>query len=107
MDDDLTQAVVAPLQRSVRAHGDDCEYCGQPLNGMFVGTGTGRAHSHCYNREHPPMAAQTLYQMARGRGDPVLAAEVIAQWVPHELAAQIVDDFNKRLMKQWQRRCEP
>jgi hypothetical protein len=101
-----TKAVGAPLERQVMAHGDDCEYCGKSLDGMFVGTGTGFAHSHCYNREHPPMAAQTLYQMARGRGDPVLAAEVIAQWVPHELAAQIVDDFNKRLMKQWQRRCE-
>jgi len=100
-------AVGAPVEPTVRAHGDDCEYCGQPLDGMYVGTGTGRAHRHCYNREHPPMAAQTLYQMARGRGDPVLAAEVIAQWVPHELAAQIVDDFNKRLMKQWLRRCEP
>ena len=101
-------AVGAPLDRGVRAHGDDCALCGKPLDGMFVGLGGGAcAHRHCYEREHPPMAAQTLYQMARGRGDPVLAAEVIAQWVPHELASQIVDDFNARMMKQWQRRCEP
>jgi len=53
------------------------------------------------------MTAQTIYQMARGRGDPVLAAEVIAQLVPHELASQIVDEFNRRLLLQWQRRCEP
>ena len=82
--------------------------CGKPLDGMLVGLGGGAcAHRHCYEREHPPRAAKTLYEMARGVGDPVLAAEVIAQWVPHELAAQIVDDFNKRLMKQWRRRCEP
>jgi hypothetical protein len=75
---------------------------------MYVGTGAGgKAHSHCYNKRHPPMTAQTIYQMARGRGDPVLAAEVIAQLVPHELASQIVDEFNRRLLLQWQRRCEP
>jgi hypothetical protein len=86
---------------------DNCTICGAPHNGSGVGTGNGLAHRRCYEKEHPPTPALTLHQMARGRGDPVLAAQVIAEWVPHELAAQIVDDFNARLMKQWLRRCEP
>jgi hypothetical protein len=100
-------AVVGQVERTVMARPSDCTYCGKPHNGSGIGTGVGLAHRWCWEKEHPPAAAQTLHQIARGRGDPVLAAEVIAQWVSHELAAQIVDDFNKRLMKTWQRRCEP
>ena len=106
MDKTEPAAVTGPVDAPVRAH-PACEYCGEPITGVMVGAGTGLAHRHCYERRHPPTAAQTLYQMARGRGDPVLAAEVIAAWVPHELAAQIVDDFNRKLMMAWQRRCEP
>ena len=84
-----------------------CPICKEPNEGGGYSMPGGMAHRHCYMRENPPKAAQTLHQMARGCGDPVLAAEVIAQWVPHELASQIVDDFNARLMKQWLRRCEP
>ncbi len=87
---------------------ETCVLCGKPLGPLFKFTeNRERVHPHCFNKRHPPEAAQTLYQMARGVGDPVLAAEVIAQWVPHELASQIVSDFNRRLMMQWQRTCEP
>jgi hypothetical protein len=119
--DDCTDYDDEPDDQCLHCRGDgmdpDCDYllpcprhctiCGAPHNGSGVGTGNGLAHRWCYEKEHPPTPAQNLYQMARGRGDPVLAAEVIAQWVPHELASQIVDDFNIRLMKQWLRRCEP
>ena len=86
---------------------DNCDICGEPLEALSVGTGDGRAHRHCYEREHPPTPAQTLAQVARGRGDPVLGARVIAEMVPAELAEQIVDEFNRRLMLQWQRMCQP
>ena len=86
---------------------ENCTICGAPHDGSGIGTGNGLAHSWCYYKENPPKPAQTLYQMARGHADPVLAAQVISNWVPHELASQIVDDFNRQLMKQWQRRCEP
>lgn len=85
-----------------------CAKCGDKIDGMFFGTIAGGVmHRHCYEQENPPMAAQTLYQMARGRGDPVLAAEVITAMVPADLADQIVNEFNRRLMIQWQRRCVP
>lgn len=86
---------------------ENCTICGTPHNGSGVGTGDGFAHSWCYEKEHPPMVAQTLYQMARGRGDPMLAAKVISEMVPSELATKIVDEFNRRLMLVWLRRCEP
>ena len=95
------------LKRVVRATDPNCTICGTPVTGLMVGTGNGVAHSECYEREHPPRTACTLYQMARGCGDPVLAAEVIAELVPAELAETIVAHFNKRLMKAWLRRCSP
>jgi len=86
---------------------DKCTICGNPVTGLMVGTGNGVAHSECYEREHPPRTACTLYQVARGCGDPVLAAEIIAALVPPELAETIVEHFNKALLKQWLRRCSP
>ena len=85
-----------------------CCYCHKRLGtGCFVLAGDGKsAHSTCYYRENPPYTACSIYQMARGRGDPVLAAEVISDMVPKELADDIVDEFNKRLMKNWLKNCE-
>ena len=87
---------------------ENCTICGEPLSGLRIGTGNGgAAHRHCYEKEHPPRAAQSIYDMARGIGDPVLAAEVIHEMVPQDLARDIVAAFNVRLMKAWRRRCEP
>ena len=85
-----------------------CSICNTPNEGGgYKNLQGGLDHRHCHEKQHPPMTAVTVYQMARGRGDPVLAAEVIAEMVPDDLSAKIVDEFNRRLLIQWQRRCEP
>jgi hypothetical protein len=87
---------------------ENCTICGEHLNWLRVGTGNGgAAHRHCYEKAHQPRAAQSIYDMARGIGDPVLAAEVMHEMVPNDLAREIVAAFNVRLMKAWRRRCEP
>ena len=84
-----------------------CPICHDPNNGSGYSMEGGFAHRHCYEKQNPPRVAQTLYQMARGCGDPVLAAEVIAEMIPAQLAESMVTEFNRRLVMQWQRRCEP
>ena len=86
-----------------------CCLCSQKIVGsLTVGMGGARyAHSYCYEREHPPRTARTLYQVARGGGDPVLAAAVLHELIPAALADQIVDEFNRRLVKNYARRCQP
>ena len=87
---------------------DNCTICGEPHNGSGVGTGNGgMAHRWCYAKEHPPQAALDLHQVARGSGDPVLAAAVIAAMVPDELGERIVAEFNAQQHKNWERRCKP
>lgn len=83
-----------------------CQICKKPIPGTMVGTGNGLAHPHCYERQHQPLSASSLYEVARGHGDPVLAAQVIADLVPDNIAAEIVKRFNRRLFLQWERRCE-
>lgn len=84
-----------------------CTICKKPTGGSGIATGNGGlAHGSCYAKENPPRVAHSIYQVSRGCGDPVLAAEVISEMVPKELADSIVDEFNKRLMKQWLHRCE-
>lgn len=84
-----------------------CSICTKPIKGCFVGMGSGKvAHHSCYEKENPPRVALTLYNLARGAGDPVLAAEVIADFVPAELGIKMVEEFNRRLMIQWRKRCE-
>lgn len=84
-----------------------CSICTKPIKGCLVGMGNGKvAHHNCYEKENPPRVALTLYNLARGAGDPVLAAEVIADFVPAELGIKMVEEFNRRLMIQWRKRCE-
>ena len=85
---------------------DVCEICHKPITGCFVGTGTGFAHDYCYERTHQPTIAHSLYEVARGHADPVIAADVINGLVPEDLAAAIVKTYNRRLLLAWQRRCE-
>lgn len=86
---------------------EKCAICGEPISGVFVTTGHNSvAHRHCYEREHPPRVAHTLYEVARGCGDPVLAAEVINEMTPADIGSRIVDEFNKRNMQLWRCRCE-
>jgi hypothetical protein len=82
-----------------------CTICSLPLGGTVIGTGNGNAHPRCYDRAHPPWPACTLYQVARGCSDPIIAAAVIAELVPPDVADKIVHVFNERLMKDWLRRC--
>ena len=84
----------------------NCVICGAPISNSWVGTGHGYAHSGCYTRQHPPIPATTIEQVARGIGDPVIAAEVVSQLVPEELAAKIVAEYNRRMLTLWQKRCE-
>lgn len=86
---------------------ENCTICGKQITGTMTGTGNGYAHRHCYEREHPPTPARTFYEVARGSADPIIAAEVTVKYVPVEIGEQIVREFNRRLLKQWQRRCEP
>lgn len=84
-----------------------CPFCNKPTEGSGIRVENEMlAHSSCYYRANPPRVAHNLYQVARGCGDPVLAADVISEIVPKELADNIVEEFNKRLMKDWLRRCE-
>ena len=87
----------------------ECGLCGAPITGMFVGLGgnAGVAHRHCFEREHPPREATTIYQVGRGAADPVLAAEVIAELTPPDVAAAIVGEFNRRVRELHARRCMP
>jgi len=84
-----------------------CSICMKPHNGSGVGNGDGLDHRWCYERQHPPKDAETIYQVARGCGDPVLAAEVISEFVGGNLGNLIVREFNIRMRKNWTRRCEP
>lgn len=88
---------------------NDCSICGKPIDDqkLFVSDGDGgHAHGHCYERRNPPKMAATIFEAARGFGDSILAARVIKDLVPHELAEQIIAEFNRRSRAQWQRRCE-
>ena len=85
----------------------NCTICGAPHNGSGIGTGDGLAHRWCYEREHPPRELATMYEVARGCVDPILAAEVVAEMVPYELADAIVVEFNKRMAVLHKRRCVP
>ena len=60
-------------------------------------------HRHCWERDNMPTVAGSLYEVARGHRDPVLAAQSIAELVP---AAQIVRSYNRKLLLAWQIRCE-
>lgn len=85
-----------------------CAICNKEITGALTSYGKGAyAHCHCYEINHPPITPTSFYQVARGCGDPVLAAEVIAKMVPDELGKAIVQEFNLRLIQQWRRRCEP
>ena len=88
---------------------NDCSICGKPIDdqNLFVSDGDGgHAHGHCHERRNPPKMAATIFEAARGFGDSILAARVIKDLVPHELAEQIIAEFNRRSRAQWQRRCE-
>lgn len=86
---------------------ENCTICGEPLGDLRIGTGNGNAHRHCYARERPPRAAQSIYDMVRSVDDPMLAAMMIHEMVPPDLARSIVTAFNVQLIKNWRRRCEP
>jgi hypothetical protein len=110
MTEDVSRRDVSALSAGLGVAAADvekCEMCGADLHGMWIGTGTGAAHRHCYYKQHPPRAAQTIFEMARGVGDPMLAAQVIAEMMPPNLGCDMVSEFNRRLMKQWLRLCEP
>jgi hypothetical protein len=84
-----------------------CEYCAEPITGVFVWTGTGPAHAHCYAQRNPPAPAANFYVVARGHVDPVLAAEVMADLVPEPVKTQVIEEYNKRLLAAHLRRCQP
>jgi len=72
----------------------------------MVSSGIGRyAHSQCYERKHAPKSPDTFYEVARGGGDPVLAAELIVKYVPANVAAQILLGFRNRTQANHVRRC--
>jgi hypothetical protein len=84
-----------------------CCACGKPINGLFMSCGGDKQiHRHCWERDNMPTVAGSLYEVARGHSDPVLAAQSIAALVPAELAAQIVRSYNRKLLLAWQSRCE-
>ena len=85
-----------------------CMRCKKPItDGLMTGMLGGLSHVHCALRERPPQTAQNLFEVARGvGGDPVLAAKVIADLVPEDVAAEIVRTYNRRLLLQWEKRCE-
>ena len=84
-----------------------CCVCGKPITGIYLSChGDKYIHRHCWLRENMPTVANSLYDVARGHRDPVLAAKVISDMVPAELAAQIVRTYNRSLLLDWQRRCE-
>lgn len=84
---------------------ESCQICKKPIPGMMVGTVGGFAHPHCYERQNQPLTACNVYEVVRGN-DPILAANVISDLVSPELAAEIVSRYNRRLLMQWQNRCE-
>lgn len=86
----------------------NCSICNTPIKGIKVTNGKGGFdHRHCYEKQHPPLEAETLWQVARGCSDPTLAAKVVAEMVDDETASKIVAEFNRRVLINWKRRCEP
>lgn len=84
-----------------------CSLCGKENSagvGMLNAEG-GLDHSHCWEREHPPLILDSLYQVARGGCDPIIAAEVISKLVPEKVAKEIVEEYNLRVKIQWERSC--
>ena len=85
---------------------DVCSICGKELAGSLISTGRHSfAHPHCWHRQNPPTKAVSLYQVARNGHDPLLAAELIADIVPNDIAQQIVSKFNARIAADHERRC--
>lgn len=85
----------------------NCCFCGKEIGRAFIGVGDRglAAHPHCFHKANPPRAAINLWHVARGASDPVLAAETLVDLIPADLAEQIVEEFNDRLIKLWGRRC--
>jgi hypothetical protein len=86
---------------------EKCHLCGDNLSGIFISLyGGGIAHPHCYHRKHPPYKPVSLYEVARGSSDTLLAAEIIADMVPPKLAQKIVERYNEERHAAWLRQCE-
>jgi len=89
-------------------HAFDCTIChknighGHPM----TTTETGYAHNHCFTRTQEPKTIQTLEELASGRPDAVLSVEVIVEFVPEALAAEMVKAYNRRLLLKWQKDCQ-
>ena len=87
---------------------NDCSICGKPIDDqkLFVSDGDGgHAHGHCHERAHPPRYVKTIWEVVEASNARV-AADVISEMAPQELAAAIVAEVNRRTHAQWALRCE-
>lgn len=85
-----------------------CTICGKRIGEyrLFVADGRGgHAHGHCYERAHPPQYVKTIWEVVEV-SHARIAADVIAEMAPQELAEAIVAEVNRRIHAQWARRCE-
>lgn len=82
-----------------------CNIC----EGEIKGSCQAGAHIGCYARENPPKAAKTVRELVVFAADPVIARNVIMDLIeqlPSDVVNSALNDYNKRLYKMWQGRCD-
>lgn len=84
-----------------------CCACGKVIDGIYMTCcGDKHIHHHCYVRQNMPQIAVSLREVAGTLYRHALAAEVIAEIVPPDVAAEIVRTFNRRMLLEWHRDCK-
>lgn len=84
-----------------------CEICGKPMmDGTVKWTGSGNAHPNCYTLNNPPITARKIEELLWNCNNPMLCSDVVCEIVPAEMKAEIVRTYNRRLLLDWQKRCD-
>jgi hypothetical protein len=79
-----------------------CEYCGQPIEGLFITTLGGQAHKRCYLVRHPYRQAKDFAEALAG-DDRVLLRHILDALIPVGLKSQIVQVYNAELLDRYKR----
>ena len=80
---------------------DQCEYCGKPLTGLMISTGTGMACESCYYKKHPFIPKDSFMAVLCNYDDPVLVRRLLEENVPPEIKGRIIDNFNREMTRRY------
>ena len=84
--------------------GDQCEYCGKPLTGLMISTGTGMACEPCYYKKHPFVPKDSFLGVLCNCDDQVLVRRLLEEDVPPGTKARIIDNFNREMTRRYTER---